>query len=88
MDLEYGGAGQSGDYGSTRLTLAGPLFRGPTGQFVVTLHDAGLASEEDAVNTIAHELNHIREVMATGEWPAGEGPATAAGNTAEQYFIP
>lgn len=52
------------------------------------MYDAGLASEQDAVNTIAHELNHIREVMATGKWPAREGHATGSGNAAQQYFRP
>lgn len=92
MNIQYGGAGREGstDFGSTGLTWAGPLLRGPSGQFEVTLYDAGLASEENAVNTLAHELNHIRDVMRTGEWPDPEDEQIAreAGNTAQRYFRP
>ena len=85
MDLSYE-TGSPGQYGFTSFNGAGNLIRGATGRFQVTLTDLGLRSEADSVNTIAHELNHIREGMRTGGLPPSEGPAIWSGDTAELFF--
>jgi len=85
LDINYM-KGDPGQYGATEYNGNGQLIRGPSGRFQVNLTDEGLASEQDAVNTIAHEVNHIRESLATGTFPADEGPATEAGNIAERHF--
>ena len=79
---EAGGPG----YGFTSYTMSGAPFRAGNGGFLVTLTDRGLASEADAVNTIAHELNHLREAMRTGMPIVEEGPAIRSGNLAEEFF--
>lgn len=79
---EAGGPG----YGFTSYTMSGAPFRAANGRFLVTLTDRGLASEADAVNTIAHELNHLREAMRTGMPIVEEGPAIRSGNLAEEFF--
>jgi hypothetical protein len=66
--------------------MSGAPFRAANGRFVVTLTDRGLATEADAVNTIAHELNHLREAMRTGMPIVEEGPAIRSGNLAEEFF--
>lgn len=48
----------------------------------------GFSATEGAVNTIAHELNHLRESMRTGTFPVSEDPAMAAGNMAEGNVVP
>ena len=68
MDLNYE-VGQPRQYGFTSYNGAGRLIRGGNGRFQVTLTNLGLRSEADAVNTIAHELNHKRESMRTGQMP-------------------
>ncbi len=66
--------------------MSGAPFRAANCQFVVTLTDQGLASEADAVNTIAHELNHLREAIRKGMSIVEEGPAIRPGNLAEEFF--
>ena len=61
------------------------LFRGQTGKIVVGLTRKALSSPQAAVNTIAHELNHIRGVLKNGI-PTGEDAANFAGDMAERYF--
>jgi hypothetical protein len=57
MDLGYEAGAPPGVYGYTSFRgFSGRLIRGATGRFQVTLTDAGLASEADAVKTIGHEL--------------------------------
>ena len=85
MDLNYE-PGAPGQYGYTSYNGLGQLIRGANGRFQVTLTDQGLASEQDAVNTIGHELNHIRESLSTGTFPSGEGPANLSGELAELFF--
>jgi RHS repeat-associated protein len=59
-----------------------------SGRFVVTLSDSGLGSAGAAVNTIAHELNHIREILRNppGYFIDSEAAATIAGNLAERFM--
>jgi hypothetical protein len=48
-------------------TIGGTFIeRGPTGRFLLTLYEAGLRSEVEAVKTIAHELNHVRLILRHG----------------------
>jgi RHS repeat-associated protein len=74
-----------GAYGYISQTGSGALVRGSTGRILLTLQDAGLASEQDAVETIAHELNHVRGVLTTGD-VTSEAAAEAAATSAGQYF--
>jgi len=53
-------------YGYISQTGSGALVRGQSGRILLTLQEAGLASERDAVETIAHELNHVRAILKTG----------------------
>lgn len=88
FDLQYEAGAKAGDYAFTSQTGSGAIYRTASGRFLMTLTDSGLASEEDAVNSIAHELNHVREIMANGPgyFIDSEAPAIQAGNTAEQFF--
>jgi RHS repeat-associated protein len=57
LDLElpyFGGITQNG---------AGSLKRSHDGRIILTLGRQALSSEGSAVNTIAHELNHVREIL-------------------------
>lgn len=83
--LEYEGGQPLTNFGFTSYTGSGSAIRAADGRFVLTLTDAGLSSERAAVNTIAHELNHIRESLRGG-LIADHGPANIAGNLAEEYF--
>jgi RHS repeat-associated protein len=67
---------------------AGDIIRAANGRYSVTLGDSSLASPEAAVNTIAHELNHIREVqrLGPGHFVDSEDPARFAGDMAELFY--
>ncbi|MBN2209630.1 MAG: hypothetical protein JW759_10095, partial [Candidatus Coatesbacteria bacterium] len=91
IKLEYGGPAARGEYGfvtaaggKTAETL-GELRRAPDGRIIITLTDNGLASEKDAVETIAHEVNHIREHFKTGNI-LNEGAAERSAKTAGEFF--
>ena len=75
-------------YGFTSVNGLGEIFRSGDGRFIITLTDAGLSSPQAAVNTIAHELNHVREILngPTGHFISDETAATAAGDLAEEFF--
>lgn len=71
----------AGAYGYISQTGSGALFRTSSGRIALTLKDPGLASESDAVQTIAHELNHVRGALARGavtDEPTAEAAAQAA----------
>lgn len=85
MNIGYE-VGSPNQFGFTSYNGAGRLIRGSDGRFQVTLTNLGLRSEADAVNTIGHELNHIRESMRTGQMPPFEAPAIRSGNLAEEFF--
>jgi hypothetical protein len=55
---------------------------------MMTLTDSGLVSEQEAVNSIAHELNHVREILRNGPgyFIDSEQPAKLAGDLAELFF--
>jgi hypothetical protein len=74
-------------FGFMSQTGAGDLIRGSTGRIALTLKDPGLASERAAVETIAHELNHIRGVMRSGS-VTEEAVAEAAARAAGRYYRP
>lgn len=61
---------------------------GNVARLIITLTDAGLSSPQAALNTIAHELNHIREILngPTGHFIQDEAAATTAGDLAEAFF--
>ena len=85
--LEYGGSDPR-YFGNTSFTPTDLTFqsfkivRAPDGRAIITLYDKGLTSEQAAVETIAHEINHIRGVFKTGMYTseaAAEAAAEAAG---------
>ena len=87
IELAYEpGSGRT--FGFISQTGSGNLVRGESGKFVVTLTDTGLATRADAVNTIAHEVNHIREILRgpRGTFVDNEAAANLAGDTAERYL--
>ena len=55
------------------------------GRILITLQDRGLASERDAVETIAHEINHIRGILKTGIL-SEESAAENAAEKAREFF--
>ena len=82
FDLQY----EPGpNFGFMSQTGSGALVRGAGGRIALTLQDAGLASEQDAVETIAHELNHVRGVLNNG-FVTDEPTAEAAAQAAGRYF--
>lgn len=85
ISLEYE-AGEAGFYGSTKYTGSNRLSRGADGRFRVMLTYESLVSEQQSVNTIAHDVNHIRESLRTGTIPIDEEAATREGNLVQQYF--
>ncbi len=65
-------------YGFTRLNFNETLARGADGRFQVYLQDPALVSELDAVQTIAHEITHVRAALAGGNvWDHAYGEVVA-----------
>jgi RHS repeat-associated protein len=83
FELQYEEGG--GAYGYISQTGSGALIRGSSGRIALTLKDPGLASESDAVQTIAHELNHVRGVFSTGE-VTDEPTAETAAQAVARFF--
>lgn len=73
------------NFGFISQTGSGALWRAPNGKIVLTLQDVGLTSTEAAVETIAHELNHVRGILKTGI-PTTETAAEAAAAAAGKHF--
>jgi RHS repeat-associated protein len=89
FELAYEAPGTSGyveAFGYISQTGAGNLVRGGSGRFLLTLQDAGLASELNAIETIAHELSHVRAIL--GGNVVDEVLAEQAAKMAGRYFIP
>jgi hypothetical protein len=88
FQLEYEAGAKATDYAFTSQNGAGDILRAENGRFILTLTDPGLTSEEDAVNSIAHELNHVREILGgpPGTFIEDESSATNAGYLAQRYF--
>jgi RHS repeat-associated protein len=82
MELQYEPGPWEGFISQTGL---GVPFRGATGKIIVTLRDGGLASEREAVITIAHELNHVRGLLRSGQ-TTPEPVAERAGQLAGRFF--
>jgi hypothetical protein len=59
----------------------GRIVRAPNGRIVLTLYDRGLRSPQDVVETISHELNHVRGYYRIGEFTS-EAEAEAAAEAA------
>lgn len=72
-------------FGFISQTGSGALWRSANGRIVLTLQDAGLSSERAAVETISHELNHVRGIFATGS-PSEEAAAERAAEAASRFF--
>jgi hypothetical protein len=90
FELQYE-AGEQVNYGSISEKISSKkpyntigLARTSTGQFKLTLYDKGLRSPQDAVETIAHELNHVRGFLQTGA-TSTEGSAEAAAEAAAPF---
>jgi hypothetical protein len=76
---------ESGEHFGFTSSIENNLWRAPNGRVYVTLQELGLRGRADAVNTIAHELNHIREFMQSGTM-FNEDAAIRAGNLAGEYL--
>lgn len=72
-------------YGYISQTGSGSLVRGQTGRILLTLQEAGLASKRDAVETIAHELNHVRAILKIGA-VSSETAAEVSARQAGRYL--
>jgi hypothetical protein len=69
------------EYGCVSVNGAGAIWRGATGKIVMGLSDLGLSSRQAIVETVAHELNHVRGWLKTGTFSpeaSAEGAAEAA----------
>jgi len=87
ITLRYEAGAPSNFYGFTRMDGAGNVVRAPDGRYIITLTDSGLSSPGSALNTIAHELNHIREInRMPGFFIPEEAGATLAGDLAELFM--
>jgi RHS repeat-associated protein len=92
FELAYEEAWRRGIKGSSSFTplnrffTAYQVYRTPSGRFLLTLTNEGLADEQTAVATIAHELNHVRGVLNNGV-PTSEVDAEIAAMFAEEYFV-
>jgi hypothetical protein len=72
-------------FGYISQTGSGAVWRASNGKFLLTLQDAGLSSTQAAVETISHELNHVRGILATGV-PTEESAAEAAAEAARPFI--
>jgi hypothetical protein len=72
-------------FGSISVSGAGRLVRSSSGRIRLRLTDLALQSELDAVQTVAHELNHVRGCLRRG-MVSDEADAEAAARRAGQYF--
>lgn len=70
-------------YGSSRFNGDDTPYINSSGRFEITLQDPALASEQDAVETIAHELAHLQAVGPNDEIGAEEAAQVAGEN-----FVP
>jgi len=90
FELEYE-AGNVLDFGAVHQRLnvrtAQPygILRAPNGKIRLTLFDKWLRSELDAVQTISHELNHVRRFLKTG-YMSSEASAEAVAEAASQFW--
>jgi len=86
FDLREGGASAVGDKSSVTYYRAGQTFaRSSDGRIIIRLYDTGLENEQTAVASIAHELNHVRSALRTGE-TSSEDDAELAAIYAEENF--
>jgi hypothetical protein len=84
FELEHDPSGLG--YGHISYTGSGRPVRTVSGRIRLRLTDAALESELDAVQTIAHELHHIREGIRTGDVPLDEDAAERAARLAGRYL--
>jgi hypothetical protein len=82
LEHDPGGLG----FGHISYTGSGRPVRSVSGRIRLRLTDAALQSELDAVQTIAHELHHIREGIRTGDIPLDEDAAERAAQLAGMYL--
>jgi hypothetical protein len=61
------------------------LVRGEDGRIILTLHDKALSSSADLIETVSHELNHVRGYLKTGYMTA-ESIDERAAEMARQYL--
>jgi hypothetical protein len=61
------------------------VYRSPDGRIELTLFDKGLRSQQDIVETISHELDHVRGFFKTGKM-SSEMNAEAAAEAARPFI--
>lgn len=85
FDIREGGRSVGTDSSLIWDKRAGKLLRGPDGRIIMILYDSGLTNERKSVGSIAHELNHARSVLRTGQM-SSEGTAEISAMYAEAFF--
>jgi hypothetical protein len=61
------------------------VVRSPSGKIDLTLFDKGLRSPQDIIETISHELNHVRGFLKNGKM-SSEINAEAAAEAARNFI--
>jgi hypothetical protein len=61
------------------------VYRSPDGRIELTLFDKGLRSRQDIIETISHELNHVRGYFNNGKM-SSEISAEAAAEAARSFI--
>ncbi len=79
--------GSIGRYFNPKTMEPGNLVRTADGRIELRLFDKGLRSPQDLIETLSHELNHVREFYKTGVF-SSESAAEAAAEAARPFIRP
>ncbi len=83
--------GSVGRYFNPKTMEPGDLVRAGDGRIELRLFDKGLRSPQDLIETLSHELNHVREFYKTGVFSTEtetEAEAAAAAEAARPFIRP
>lgn len=79
--------GSIGRYFSPKTLEPGDVLRAADGRIELRLFDKGLRSPQDLIETLSHELNHVREYYKSGVF-SRESAAEAAAESARPFIRP
>lgn len=79
--------GSVGRYFNPRTLEPGDIVRAADGRIELRLFDKALRSPQDLIETLSHELNHVREFYKTGVF-SSESAAEAAAEAARPFIRP
>ena len=79
--------GSVGRYFNPKTLEPGDIVRAADGRIELRLFDKGLRSPQDLIETLSHELNHVREFYKTGAF-SPESAAEAAAEAARPFIRP